>query len=191
MSNPEYLNQFWASISNGDMVTIGLYIFNVLLVMGTAGVIAPSGGVVVSQQALFVDLPVMIAVSAICLPIFYTEYRITRVEGLFFLAFYAAYLTYLVLRATNHGFPNQLTFCRDARHDDVIGFRIVIAFAEAIVGGSFSAHHEAAMVDGDHDDTIVISAAADYALPEQFLSEKRSACPCHQEKQKGPCKGIF
>ena len=29
--NPEYLNQFWASISNGDWITIGLYIFNVML----------------------------------------------------------------------------------------------------------------------------------------------------------------
>lgn len=30
-TNPEYLNEFWASISNGNWVTICLYIFNVLL----------------------------------------------------------------------------------------------------------------------------------------------------------------
>ena len=31
VENPEYLNQFWASISNGNWLTVGLYMLNVLL----------------------------------------------------------------------------------------------------------------------------------------------------------------
>ena len=44
----------------------------------------------------------MIAVAVACLPIFFTGYAIARWEGLVFLAYYAAYVVYLVLDATSH-----------------------------------------------------------------------------------------
>jgi cation:H+ antiporter len=43
----------------------------------------------------------MIAVAVACLPIFFTGHVISRWEGGFFLAYYIAYMVYIVLAATN------------------------------------------------------------------------------------------
>jgi cation:H+ antiporter len=80
---------------------VGSNIFNILLVLGMAAVIAPTG-IAVSTPALRFDIPVMIAVMIACLPIFFTDYTIARWEGFLFLAYYAAYTLYLVLQATEH-----------------------------------------------------------------------------------------
>jgi cation:H+ antiporter len=56
----------------------------------------------VSAAALRFDLPVMIAAAVACLPIFFTEHRIARWEGTLFLAYYVAYIAYLVLQAIQH-----------------------------------------------------------------------------------------
>ena len=86
---------------------IGSNIFNVVLVLGAAGLIAPAG-VPVAQQALVFDLPVMIAVSLACLPIFLTGHRIDRWTGALFLSGYGVYVTWLVLGATRG--PGWLDF---------------------------------------------------------------------------------
>lgn len=52
-----------------------------------------------SPGALRVDIPVMLVVAAVCLPIFYTARRIDRWEGGVFLAGYAAHTAYLVCAA--------------------------------------------------------------------------------------------
>lgn len=80
---------------------IGSNIFNILVVMGLCATVAPAG-VNVTASAIRFDFPVMIAVAIACLPIFFTNYRIVRWEGWMFLAFYAAYLTYLVMAATDN-----------------------------------------------------------------------------------------
>lgn len=80
---------------------IGSNVFNILMVLGLAAVVAPSG-VPVAAAALRVDLPVMLAVALACLPIFFTGYRIDRWEGALFLALYAAYTAFLVLDSQGH-----------------------------------------------------------------------------------------
>jgi cation:H+ antiporter len=80
---------------------IGSNIFNILLVLGLCAVVAPAG-VNVTATALQFDMPVMIAVAIACLPIFFTNYQITRWEGGIFLIYYAVYLTYLVLDANGN-----------------------------------------------------------------------------------------
>jgi len=80
---------------------VGSNIFNILCVLGLGSIVAPSG-IRVSEAALHFDIPVMIAVAGACLPIFFVGYRITRGNGLAFLGYYAAYLTYLVLTSTRH-----------------------------------------------------------------------------------------
>ena len=72
------------------------YLFNILCVLGLTGALAPSG-VAVSPAALRFDIPVMIAVAAACLPIFFTGNVIARWEGGLFFGYYIAYTTYLVL----------------------------------------------------------------------------------------------
>lgn len=44
----------------------------------------------------------MIAVAVACLPIFFTGHLISRWEGLLFLGYYFAYITYLILNASEH-----------------------------------------------------------------------------------------
>ena len=80
---------------------VGSNIFNILAVLGISASIAP-GDLLVPQSLLAFDLPVMVAVAVACLPIFFTGHLIARWEGALFLAYYAAYTTYLVLDAAGH-----------------------------------------------------------------------------------------
>jgi len=80
---------------------VGSNIFNILLVLGLCGIVAPRA-VDVSPAALRFDIPGMIAGMVVCLPIFFTSYQISRWEGILFLGYYSAYLAYLFLDATRH-----------------------------------------------------------------------------------------
>jgi len=104
-SLPELVTSVVASMKGErDMAVgnvIGSNIFNILAVLGVASLLAPSG-IEVSPAALNFDIPVMIAVAIACLPIFFSGNVISRWEGWLFLAYYAAYTTYLILDATNH-----------------------------------------------------------------------------------------
>jgi cation:H+ antiporter len=85
-----------SDIAVGNVV--GSNILNLLFVLGLAGALAPHG-IAVAPQALHFDIPVMVAVAAACLPVFFTGFRIARWEGALFLAYYTAYLVFLVLAA--------------------------------------------------------------------------------------------
>ncbi len=80
---------------------VGSNIFNILAVMGISSLVSPSA-IRVPLEAMRFDLPVMLAVSVACLPIFFTEHRIARWEGGLFFGYYIAYLAYLILAATGH-----------------------------------------------------------------------------------------
>ncbi len=80
---------------------VGSNIFNILGVLGVGALAAPQGMPVASSILSF-DLPVMLAVQFACLPIFFVGNRIERWEGALFVAFYVAYLIYLVLTAQQH-----------------------------------------------------------------------------------------
>ncbi len=74
---------------------VGSNILNVLAVLGLSAVVAPDG-VNVAQQSLQFDIPLMIAVSAACLPIFLTGMGISRIEGAGMVLYYLSYLSWLV-----------------------------------------------------------------------------------------------
>lgn len=80
---------------------VGSNLFNILSVLGFTALVS-GNGVRVPDAALHFDIPFMIAVAVACLPIFFTGYRISRWEGGLFLAYYAAYMGYLLLNATQH-----------------------------------------------------------------------------------------
>lgn len=80
---------------------IGSCIFNILGVIGLSGLIAPMG-ITVAPSVLRFDLPVALAASIACLPIFFTNYKISRLEGFLFLFYYAAYISYLLLDSQQH-----------------------------------------------------------------------------------------
>lgn len=74
---------------------IGSNLFNLLGVLGLTALIAP-GPLSVSPNALDFDMPVMLAVAALCLPVFYSGYRVTRAEGLLLLTLYLAYGLHII-----------------------------------------------------------------------------------------------
>lgn len=86
-------------IAAGNVV--GSNIFNALIVLGAAGLVAGPEGIVVPAAVRTFDLPVMVVASVACLPIFFTGWSISRWEGLVFLGYYAAYLLYLILSHTH------------------------------------------------------------------------------------------
>lgn len=80
---------------------VGSNIFNILAVLGITGLVTP-GGVPIAPAVSNFDLPVMLAVSLLAVPIFFSGFRIARLEGLLFLGLYIAYVVYLVLDSRGH-----------------------------------------------------------------------------------------
>lgn len=80
---------------------VGSNIFNIGAVMGIAAVVSPDG-VPVAPGAVRFDLPVMIAVALALLPVAFTGFCVARWEAALFVAYYVAYVTYLLLDAAGH-----------------------------------------------------------------------------------------
>ncbi len=79
---------------------VGSNLFNILCVLGLTSFVAP-GGIPISAAALAFDIPVMVAVAVLCLPIFLTGQTITRWKGALLLFYYVAY-TAFILSAQTH-----------------------------------------------------------------------------------------
>ncbi|WKV98963.1 calcium/sodium antiporter [Pseudomonas sp. B21128] len=86
---------------------IGANLFNLLGVLGLTALIAPMP-LSVSPNALDFDLPVMLGVAALCLPVFYSGYRVTRVEGLLLLGLYLVYGLHVVSFTTGMPLAGKL-----------------------------------------------------------------------------------
>jgi cation:H+ antiporter len=104
-SSPEIATSVIASLRGETDIAVGNAVgsnlFNILAVLGLTAIVSPSG-VAVAPSALAFDIPVMIAVTVACLPIFFIGGRISRWEGALFLAYAAAYVLYLILDAARH-----------------------------------------------------------------------------------------
>jgi len=77
---------------------IGSNIFNLLGVLGIGALVSPNG-IFVAQPVLQFDLPVMVFVALVTLPVFYIDSRISRVEGGLLLSYYIIYMVFVILRA--------------------------------------------------------------------------------------------
>ncbi|MFN3714261.1 MAG: calcium/sodium antiporter [Alcanivoracaceae bacterium] len=84
---------------------VGSNIFNLLSVLGLTGLVS-LGQLPVSPVALSLDIPVMLGVALLCLPIFRGGFVVTRANGVLFLLCYAAYLGWLIV--SNTGAPSWL-----------------------------------------------------------------------------------
>jgi cation:H+ antiporter len=126
-SLPEIATTLAASISKkpdlGVGNVVGSNIFNILVVVGFAGLLAPDG-LAMPTESIGVDIPFMIAAAVACLPIFWTGQVISRWEGVLFLASYGCYTVYLILNAIESG---MLPFYVSAMT------RVVIPIAVALV----------------------------------------------------------
>ena len=81
---------------------VGSNTFNILGCLGLSGVLAGGNGLGVAPSVLAFDLWVMLAVVLACLPVFLSGREIARWEGGVFVAYYAAYVAYLILAAQQH-----------------------------------------------------------------------------------------
>jgi cation:H+ antiporter len=81
---------------------VGSNVFNVLGCLGLAGLASGSSGLGIAASVLNFDIWVMLAVALACLPVFVTGREIARWEGGLFLAYYGAYVAYLILAAQQH-----------------------------------------------------------------------------------------
>lgn len=74
---------------------VGSNIFNICSVLGFAG-LASGGALTVAPQMLAQDIPLMIGVALLCLPLFRAGYVLTRANGAVFLGGYVLYVLFLV-----------------------------------------------------------------------------------------------
>jgi cation:H+ antiporter len=79
---------------------VGSNLFNLLSVLGLTAIV--SGDVAVSDAALRLDVPVMLAATIVLVPIFWNGFVIRRWEGFVLLAFYVVYVAFLVLDTSDH-----------------------------------------------------------------------------------------
>ncbi len=104
-SLPEVATSVTASIRGERDIAVGNVvgsnIFNILAILGFAGIIAPDG-ISLSPAVLRFDMPVMVASAVACLPIFFTDHLIARWEGMLFLGYYGAYTAFLILKSSEH-----------------------------------------------------------------------------------------
>lgn len=81
-----------ADLSVGNV--LGSNLLNVLFVVGLVSLVTP---LQVNAEALRIHFPVMLVFGLLLLPLMWTEYRITRVEGGILLGGFLSYMAYIVL----------------------------------------------------------------------------------------------
>ena len=108
-SMPEVATSVMAAIKGERDIAVGNVVgsntFNILGGLGIASMVSTATGhpgIDVPAAVMHFDLWVMSAVALACLPVFLTGREIARWEGVVFLAYYVAYVTYLVLAASQH-----------------------------------------------------------------------------------------
>ncbi len=95
-SLPELFTSIVATLKKESDIAVGNVvgsnIFNILSILGISALIVPIN----SGEMSYLDFGVMLAAALILLPLSYTGFRISRIEGAFLLIGYVAYLYILV-----------------------------------------------------------------------------------------------
>src|SRR4029078_13364449 len=78
---------------------LGSSLYNILLILGITCLV-PAHGLALPAQLVRVDIPIMVAVALVCIPIFVTGRRVSRVEGGAMVAAYLAFLAFLLITQT-------------------------------------------------------------------------------------------
>jgi cation:H+ antiporter len=99
-SAPELVTTLVATLRGGDRSLalgnlLGSSVFNIALILGPTVLAAP-GAVPVPGDVLALDLVLMVASALVCIPVFLTHRRLSRIEGGAFVAAYVIYMTWLL-----------------------------------------------------------------------------------------------
>ncbi|MDF1486898.1 calcium/sodium antiporter [Tessaracoccus caeni] len=76
---------------------LGSSVYNLAFILGATSLVAP---LEVTGELIRIDLPVMVGVSLVCIPVFLSGRRVSRGEGIAFVLGYAVYLSALLLLRT-------------------------------------------------------------------------------------------
>jgi cation:H+ antiporter len=102
-SAPELVTTVVSTIRNErDMAIgnlIGSSVYNICVILGITCLV-PAAGIEVGPNLIRVDIPVMLLVAALCIPVFVSGRKVSRLEGTLFVAAYCAYLAYLIVFQT-------------------------------------------------------------------------------------------
>jgi cation:H+ antiporter len=105
-SMPEVATSITAAIKGERDIAVGNVVgsntFNILGCLGLSSLVSGDLGLAMASSLLAFDIWVMLAVALACLPVFMTGREIARWEGGVFVAYYAAYVAYLILAAQQH-----------------------------------------------------------------------------------------
>lgn len=111
-SLPEIATSIIAAVKGESDIAVGnavgSNIYNLLGVLGIAGLLSP-GGINITGQALRFDFLVMLFVAVVSLPIFYIDNRISRLEGGVLFSYYILYTAHLILQASHSAALPTLT----------------------------------------------------------------------------------
>jgi cation:H+ antiporter len=78
---------------------LGSSIYNILLILGVTCLV-PAHGLTLPTEMVRIDIPIMVAVALVCVPIFVSGRRVSRFEGGALVCAYAAFLAFLLLTQT-------------------------------------------------------------------------------------------
>ncbi len=99
-SAPELVTTVVSTIRGNRDIAIGNLlgssIYNILLILGATCLVA-SEGLVLPASLVRIDIPIMVAVALVCVPIFVSGRRVTRGEGGGMVLAYLTYLSFLLL----------------------------------------------------------------------------------------------
>jgi cation:H+ antiporter len=111
---------------------LGSCAFNTMGVLGLAAIVANfnngSTGLALAPSLVNFDLWVMLAAFFACLPVFLSGREIARWEGAVFVAYYVAYVAYLILQAQSHS-------ALSAFSNAMLSFVIPITIVTLVVAG--------------------------------------------------------
>ena len=105
-SMPEVATSITAALKGERDIAVGNVVgsntFNILGCLGVSGLLAGGDGLGMASSVMAFDIWVMLAVALACLPVFLSGREIARWEGAVFVAYYIAYVAYLILAAQQH-----------------------------------------------------------------------------------------
>lgn len=74
---------------------LGSSVYNILLILGITCMV-PANGLTLTHNLVWIDIPIMVAVSLVCIPIFISGRQVHRAEGAAMVAAYLGYLAFLL-----------------------------------------------------------------------------------------------
>ncbi len=140
-SLPEAATSITASIRGQRDIAIGNVvgsnIFNIFSVLGISALVAPQGlGLSVAPELMRVDLPVMVGITLLCLPLFYTGNLLARWEGALLFGLYLLYVSWLVL-STRHSSAQDEFLA-------VLGWGVMPLLIALVLGSLYTDHRRRA-----------------------------------------------